>query len=160
MRLTADAAEPLVGRAYPTTFPEVRRADAGPASPGGEGRPGYRSFAVTYAATIVATMRTNTSAPNHRWLRNPGPHCECLHLSDMIASCRQPGPPAAFVPARIALSSKRRAPAIRFAAPGRDGDRGTPFPMRRLLDIVKVSVAIVGAIIATSVMFRTIGLLS
>ena len=33
-------------------------------------------------------------------------------------------------------------------------------PMRRLLDIVKVSVTIVGVILAMIVMFRTIGLLS
>jgi len=37
----------------------------------------------------------------------------------MMASCGQPGLQAAFVPARIALSSNRRAPAIRFAAPAR-----------------------------------------
>ena len=85
--------------------------------PRGKGRPGYKSFAVTYAATIVATMRTNTLAPNHPWLRNPGPPCACLRPHDMIVSCRQPGPPATFVAARIALSSNRRDPAIRFAAP-------------------------------------------
>ena len=89
---------------------------AGGPAPEGEGRPGYRSFAVTYAAMIVATMRTNTLAPNQPWLRNPGPLCECLRPHDMIASCGQPGPPAAFVTARIALSSNRCAPAIRFAA--------------------------------------------
>ena len=33
-------------------------------------------------------------------------------------------------------------------------------PMRRLIDVVKVSVAIVGVIIAIIVMFQTIGLLS
>ena len=33
-------------------------------------------------------------------------------------------------------------------------------PMRRLLDVAKVSVAIVGVIIAMILMFRTIGLLS
>ena len=37
----------------------------------------------------------------------------------MIASCGEPGPPAAFVPARIALSTNRRDPAIRFGAPTR-----------------------------------------
>lgn len=36
----------------------------------------------------------------------------------------------------------------------------TEVPMRRLRDIVKVSVVIVGVIIATIVMFQTIGLLS
>jgi len=36
----------------------------------------------------------------------------------MNALCRQPGLPTAFVLARIVLSSYRRAPAIRFAAPG------------------------------------------
>ena len=45
--------------------------------PLGEGRPGYRSDAVTYPATVVATMRTNTLSPNQPWLRNPGPLCEC-----------------------------------------------------------------------------------
>ena len=91
-----------------------------------EGRPGYRSFAVTYAATIGATMRTNTLAPNHPWLRNPGPPCACLRPHDMIASCGEPALPAAFVSVRIPLSLNRRDPAMRFAAPGGDGDRGAP----------------------------------
>ena len=66
-------------------------------------------------------MRTNSLAPNHRWLRNPGPPCACLRPHDMIVSCGPPGPPAAFAPACIALSSNHPAPAIRFAAPGHDG---------------------------------------
>ena len=79
---------------------QVRRVGTRRASPGGETRPGYRCFAVTYAATSVATMRTNSLAPNHRWLRNPRPPCECLRPHDTIASCGQPGPSAAVMPAR------------------------------------------------------------
>ena len=44
-------------------------------------------------ARLVATMRTNSLAPNQPWLRNPGPLCECLPPHDMIASCGQSGPP-------------------------------------------------------------------
>ena len=103
----------------PTTQPSSDstdpRAGAGRTFPQrGEGRPSHKSLAVTYAATIVATRRTNTLAPNHPWLRNPRPLCEHLRPHDMIASCGEPGLPAAFAPASIALSSNRRAPAIRL----------------------------------------------
>ena len=103
----------------PTTQPSSDstdpRAGAGRAFPQrGEGRPSHKSLAVTYAATIVATRRTNTLAPNHPWLRNPRPLCEHLRPHDMIASCGEPGLPAAFAPASIVLSSNRRAPAIRL----------------------------------------------
>ena len=66
---------------------QARRVDAGRPFPVGEGRPGYKSFAVTYPATAAAERITNTLVPNHRWL-------QCLPPHDMIASCGQPGPPA------------------------------------------------------------------
>ena len=106
---------------------------------------------------------TNTLAPNHRWLLKPGPDCGCSHLSDMIASCGQPGFPAAFVPARTELSSDHRAPAIRFPlrAETETAERQlAKIPTRQPLDVVKVSVAIVGVLIAMIVVFRIIGLLS
>ena len=76
----------------------VRRVGVGRTLPEGEGRPGYKSVAVKYAATIVTARATSSLVANHRCRSVPGPLCGCSRLSNMISSYSQPRLSAVFVP--------------------------------------------------------------
>ena len=85
----------------------VRRVGVGRTLPEGEGRPGYKGVAVTYAATIVPARATSSLVANHRCRSVPGPLCGCSRLSNMISSYSQPRLAAAFVPTSFVRAGAR-----------------------------------------------------